>query len=145
MAFDWHGVLLINPGAIAPPNYSTRQTLQSVARLTINDGVPSVTHIDLAAPDQPFVPSDDISVGFRALHDRYTASILAPDLAARPQILAAIRESLPDRQHRNVLRRAAWPCWISERDHVTIDDLRAALLAEPEIEASVRTYLVSMD
>lgn len=145
LVINWNGVLLINPGAIAPPNYSTRQTLQSVARLMIDDdGVPSVTHVDLATPDQPFVPSDDMSVGFRALHERYTESILAPDLADRPQILSAIRELLPETQHRNILRRAAWPCWNGERPTLSITDLRAALLAEEGIDKTTQMQMLSL-
>jgi uncharacterized protein len=145
LAFNWNGMLLVNPGAIAPPNYTTRQTVQSVARLDIDpDGGVAVTHINLVAPDQPFVPSNDISVGFRALFARYTDSILAADLAAQPYILQAFHELLPESQLRNVLRRAAWPCWYGDRPHVATTDLHDALVAEPDIAEDVQARLLEL-
>ncbi len=67
MAVEYDGVLLINPGALACPNLESRQRVQSVAILTVrDDGAPFVTHIDLARPDQPFVPRIDWEAGSRA-------------------------------------------------------------------------------
>jgi len=143
MALEWDGLLLVNPGAIAPPNYTTHQALQSVATLTVgDDGSLSVAHIDLATPEQPFAPSNDISLGFRSLFARYTASLLGPDLADYPHMLAVWHELLPETQLRNVLRRAAWPCWSGQRRALAAADLRAALLAEPDVAADIRARLL---
>lgn len=76
MAVEHAGVLLVNPGALAAPNPTTRQTVQSVAILSIHtDGTPIVTHIDLARPDQPFVPHIAWHAGFRAAHAQFTAPL----------------------------------------------------------------------
>lgn len=76
MAVEHDGVLLVNPGALAAPNPTSRQSLQSVAILSIrDDGIPFVTHIDLAHPDQSFVPQIDWQAGFRAAHARFTAPL----------------------------------------------------------------------
>lgn len=76
MAVEHDGVLLVNPGAIASPNPTTRQRIQTVAILFIrDDGAPFVTHIDLARPDLPFAPRIDWQAGFRAAHARFTAPL----------------------------------------------------------------------
>lgn len=51
MVQEYAGVLLVNPGALASPNGVTCQRLQSVALLFLtHDGVPHVSHVDLARP-----------------------------------------------------------------------------------------------
>ncbi len=76
MAVEHEGVLLVNPGAIASPNPTTRQGIQTVAILFIrDDGASFVTHGDLAKPDQPFAPRIDWQAGFRAAHERFTAPL----------------------------------------------------------------------
>ena len=70
------GLLLINPGAIAAPNPTVQQRIQTVAILFIrDDGAPFVTHIDLARPDQPFMPHIDWQAGFRSAHARFTTPL----------------------------------------------------------------------
>jgi len=70
MVVEYDGILLVNPGAIASPNPTTRQRIQTIAILSIrDDGAPFVTHVDLAHPDQPFVPHIDWQAGFRAALD----------------------------------------------------------------------------
>ena len=76
MAVEHEGVLLVNPGAIASPNPTLRQHIQSVAILSIrDDGALFVTHIDLANPDQPFMPQIDWQAGFRAAHAQFTTPL----------------------------------------------------------------------
>lgn len=73
MAVEHDGVLLINSGAIASPNLTSRQRIRTVAILFIHDdGAPFVTHVDLANPDHPFTPRIDWQAGFRAAHARFT-------------------------------------------------------------------------
>ncbi|MCA1670616.1 MAG: metallophosphatase family protein [Thermomicrobia bacterium] len=70
------GILLVNPGAIAAPNPTTQQRIQTVAIIFIrDDGALFVTHVNLAHPDQPFAPRIDWQAGFRAAHARFTAPI----------------------------------------------------------------------
>lgn len=76
MVVEHDGVLLVNPGACAAPNPTTRQRVQSVALLLIrDDGTPLVTHVNLAHPDQPFIPRIDWQAGFRAAHTQFTTPI----------------------------------------------------------------------
>jgi putative phosphoesterase len=77
MACRRDGVLLVNPGAIAAGSPLTRQTVQSVALLLLHaNDPPVVTHVDLAAPGEPFEPRIDWSAGFRAALDRFIANAL---------------------------------------------------------------------
>lgn len=72
MAVEREGVLLINPGAIAPPNFVERQLLQSVALLYLGrGGETAVAHIDLSQPDRPFAPTERLEAGFKAVYGRY--------------------------------------------------------------------------
>ncbi len=76
MAVEHNGVLLVNSGAIAAPNPTSRQYIQTVAILFIrDDGAPYVTHINLANPDRPFTPRIDWQAGFRAAHAQFTAPL----------------------------------------------------------------------
>lgn len=76
MAVEHEGVLLVNPGAIASPNPTTRQRIQTVAVLFIrDDGAPFVTHVDLGYPDQPFAPRIDWQAGFRTAHEQFTTPL----------------------------------------------------------------------
>ncbi len=132
MARRHEEVLLVNPGAIASPNYATRQTLRSVALLFIrDDGAPFVVHVDLAAPQRAFEPRVDWAAGFRAALNGCSESILAPDLAddigyleehIRPQLPASALGEL-----REVWRRVSQPCWLGERAAITRADLLAEL------------------
>jgi putative phosphoesterase len=148
MARRYDGILLVNPGAIASPNYVTRQTLRSVALLFIrDDGAPFVAHIDLAAPEQAFEPQVDWAAGFRAAHDRCSESILASDLAGDVRYLdEQIRPLLPASalgELRDLQRRVAYPCWSGERAAITRADLLAELRAA-DLPAEVRTRFESV-
>ena len=126
-----HGtVLLVNPGAIAAPNYVIRQRLQSVALLFIrDDGVPTVVHIDLAAPERPFVPQIDWKAGFAAAHSQFTESLMTPDLEVIWKELYRVGQPL-DEEVRAKLRagmlRILERCWSGEQERIS----RADMLAE---------------
>jgi putative phosphoesterase len=84
LAQVFENVVLINPGALAAPNNATRQTVQTVALLFVHDdGTASVTHIDLAQPDEAFLPRLDLTRGFAAAHARFTAPLIPQKQAAR--------------------------------------------------------------
>ncbi len=77
------GVLLVNPGALGPPNLITRQAVRSVAILTIGDDAPpTVRHIGLAAPDVPFAFPINWNAGFRAALERVQEPIVTPEVTA---------------------------------------------------------------
>jgi hypothetical protein len=55
MVYRHEEVLLINPGAIAPPAPISRQVIRTVALLYFDrGGIPLVTHMDVDNPSQPF-------------------------------------------------------------------------------------------
>jgi uncharacterized protein len=145
MARWYDRMLLANPGAIASPNYVTRQTLVSVALLFVrDDGVPFVAHVDLAAPDRVFEPQVDWEAGFRAALDQCSESILVPELVdGWSQLEKRIWRLLPALAWpvlRDAQRRAAQRCWSGERALITHADLLAELRAA-ELPADVRALI----
>ena len=148
MAYRYDGILLVNPGAIASPNYVMRQALRSVALLFIrDDGAPFAVHVDLAAPERTFEPQVDWPAGFRAALDRCSESILAPELVDDIRYLEErLRPLLPAStlsELRNVWRRVSQPCWSGERALITRADLLAELRAA-ELSADVRAQMESV-
>jgi putative phosphoesterase len=76
---DHNGVLLINPGAIASGNGFVRQTLQSVATLTVSpDAPPAVTHWDVNRPIRPITPPIDLHGSVADAVGRLSAPIVEP-------------------------------------------------------------------
>jgi putative phosphoesterase len=151
MAVEQHGVLLINPGAIASGSAVSRQTHQTVALLFIVENErPVVTHIDLAAPRSAYVPYIDWGAGYRAALDRYSASILAPDLAARwPAVDKAVRHFMNNPAQRAIfdiiyeaVLRKARPCWEDSQQFVTLAAM-TQVLAELRTNAQVPAEVVS--
>jgi putative phosphoesterase len=141
MAHTVDGVLLVNPGALAAPNFATRQRRVSVARLTLAAGAPpTVTHLDLTT-GQPFAPVIDWAAGYRAAFAQVSESILDPALTAAWPDLAEQAEPLLADGWRAVLRRAALPCWTGARPTMSRADLLAALQAESNVTPAARTAL----
>jgi putative phosphoesterase len=147
MAYQYSDVLLINPGAIAPPNYITRQRLRSVALLFIHDtGVPAVMHVDLAAPGRPFTARIDWKAGFAVAHSQFTESLMTPDLEIVWKELEYVGRSL-DVEVRAMLRAGMRQilerCWSGELAAITRADLLTELRAAT-LPADVRLKIESM-
>jgi putative phosphoesterase len=147
MSLQYGDVLLVNPGAIAAPNYVTRQRLQSVALLFIHDdGVPSVVHIDLAAPERPFIPQVDIQAGFAAAHSQFTESLMTHDLEVIWKELHHVGRSLDEdvrAQLRAGMRRILVRCWSGEQQLISRSDILAEARAA-ELPADVRARIEAM-
>lgn len=145
MAVEWEGMLLLNPGALAAPDATTRQIHQTVALLFIrDDGVPFPVHLDLAAPDRAYTPNIDLAAGFRAAHERFGASLLAPDLANDfPQLRARLATLAPEHARLvwTLWDRLAHRCWVGERTVINRADLLTALQTSAELPATVRARL----
>ena len=120
------GVLLVNPGAIASPNGTTRQRVRTVARLYVMaDGRVEVVHVDLAAPSRRFEPAFDPAADFIANAERFGGSMLSPELQA---VWPAIRERLAgDEGARQAYWRLAHRCWAGEVEEITAEMLRGAV------------------
>jgi len=128
LAVECDGVLLVNAGAQALPSYTSRQTVRSVARIfVLGDGSVRIVHVNLAQPDEAWVPPNDLAAGFKANALRYSESILEPGLEAE---LVRWRERTPfadrDRMHAALLR-AGGRVWFGECSLITRDDLRDVL------------------
>ena len=101
------------------------------------DGTPFAVHVDLAAPDRPYAPRINWDAGFRAAHDRFAASILAPELAADwPRLAEQVFPLAPDACHAAYLR-AAHRCWAGQQAIVAHADLLAALRGDGGVPADV--------
>lgn len=151
MTYQHGDVLLVNPGAIAAPNYVTRQRLQSAALLFMrDDGLPAVVHLDLAAPAQPFVPRIDWQAGFAAAHRQFTESLMAPDLQAIWRELQQLGQAFDEdvrARLRARMRGILLRCWSGEQQLVGRADLlaeaRAAELPD-DLQAQVEAMLTSV-
>jgi putative phosphoesterase len=147
MAVEYDGILCINPGAFGPPNLTTRQRIQSVAILTVaDDAAPSVRHINLATPTEPFVPQFDLTAGFRAAHDQFSAPLFAPDLIAAMPRLMEIVQALPPEEAaatQAIYSRLASRCWAGAIEVITADAVRAELEADPAVPTALRAVLVA--
>ena len=128
MAYSHKDVLLINPGAIASGNPTTRQLVNTVAILFIqDDGQVFVSHINLAEPDKLYQPHFDVTAGFVAVFAHYNASILEPEVEAVWWQLRehdyVNREAMVD-----AVLRLSHRCWAGELILIS----REMLLAEVE-------------
>lgn len=127
------GILLVNPGALAPGNHYLRQRLQSVALLFIrDDGATAVRHVDLHAPEQLYTPQVDWQASFSTAHQAISETILGPGLA--PLEVALRNDDFADPETvRTVYDRLAHRCWAGELELITAVDLLAAIAADPDV------------
>jgi len=133
MTCQHDGVWLVNPGALASGSLFTRQKRQTVALLLIrDDGTPFVAHVDLAAPDRPYVPDVDWQAGFEVALDQFQGTIVEQGL-----LEDVARMSKQTYRDREALRRAILPlshrCWAGEKQYIT----RAELLDEIERSTTI--------
>lgn len=145
MARRHDGVLLVNPGAIASPNWHTRQRRQTAAILSFGPGGSvDVAHVDLANPGRPYAPAVDWEAGFKAALDDVSESLLAPDLQADfHRIVSGVRSFAPEAGREAVLR-VARRCWSGQQASITRNDLLAELDSDPHLSTFVREQLATL-
>lgn len=145
MAREVDGVLVVNPGAIAPPNAYTRHRLQTVALLyVLADAHPIVVHVDLAASGRPYVPRIDWGAGFQAACSALGESLLASDLSDVWSRVVEVAQSVHPAHFdafRQALLRVAHRCWAGEQPLITRADLLVAIDEEPGLSPSAREQL----
>jgi putative phosphoesterase len=139
------GVLLVNPGAIASPNETTRQLRQTVARLYVEPGrAPRVEHVDVADPARVFQPEVDPALGFSAAMAPFGASILDPAVqSGRWDALRGALVSLVGREvAQDAFLRVARRVWSGQQEWITpaevLDSLEADPRAPPDALARLR-------
>jgi len=108
-----------------------------VALLCIDDaGRPWVSHIDLAHPERVYQPEVDWTAGFGANLARFTASILAPDLAQGIESINPLLFAQPDSALKAAWLRAAHRCWAGEQAQMSGADFLAEVKSEVKITAA---------
>ena len=138
-------VMVINPGALASGNAYTRQLRQTVALLFLrDDGVPFVSHIDLAAPECIYTPATDWSASFSAAAAPYTASILTPELDANLDYLRTQFASLGFEQAMVPWLRVAHRCWSGSQAVMSLADLRQEVQRDPELSPSFQAQYTAI-
>ena len=143
LTYQEDDLLIINPGALASGNEFSRMLINTVALLFVEkNGTPHVVHIDLAAPDAPYVPQFDWDAGFTQVGNLFARSIIAPELApaihfmrkhfTRDEIIAI----------RPFIAAKAMPIWERADGDLTIADVEDALFQSntlpPALAARVR-------
>lgn len=137
--YQTDNVMVINPGALAPGNPYTRQLRQTVALLFLrDDGVPFVSHVDLAAPECIYTPVTDWSASFSAAAAPFTASILAPELEANLDYLRTQFALLGFDHVLPPWLRVAHRCWAGTQATMSLADLRQEVHADPDLAPSYK-------
>ncbi|MBE2220040.1 MAG: metallophosphoesterase family protein [Anaerolineae bacterium] len=111
------GVTLVNAGAFASGNLTTRQLIQTVALLfVLENGRFHITHIDVNSQEL-HQPQDVVALDFLTALRPYTGSILSPEL----QALA------PQFQHNPETIKVMWQlapsCWWGGKEMITREDV----------------------
>ncbi len=151
MGYRYDGVLLINPGAIAPAAPIYRQKIRTLALLYIRgDGAPFTVHVDLANPGEPFEPGwwkdYDWPAGVRGVSDRFTETILDSEFV-EDNLRLWLRlqnEGVELRKaYDAALLREAHRCWAGETEHVTRAGVIDQLNSDGEVSPWVRDTLIA--
>ena len=138
-------LLIINPGALASGNEFTRMLRNTVALLLIEkSGTAHVVHIDLAAPDTPYVPLIDWEAGFMVAGNQFAKSILARELVPAVQFMRAnfTREEIL--AIRPLLAAKAMPIWVQTAGELTIADVQDALLNANDLPPEMRQRVLQL-
>lgn len=127
LAVEHRGVLLVNPGALAPGNVFLVQTLRSVAVLEVRSGQPArVRHVDIDT-GAPIEFTFDPSSTFSEVARRVQASLLAPDALSLRRDLDRFYRS--DAQFRQAWLELAHRVWREGLPALDRGQVAAALAA----------------
>ncbi len=133
-------VLIINPGAIASGNMFTQQLNQSVAILTIADGVPSVAHFNFAQPSAVWEPPFEVDAGFEVAFKRSERMIISAEL--EPILFKLRRANFRDWHSVNaMLRPLSFAVWEGHAEAITKAQIITALQATTNLDPSDRQSL----
>jgi len=129
------GVLLLNPGAIASGNSILRQTVQSVALLSLSAaGDISVEHIALSTGDRGHIPNIDWASGFRSAFANVSEYLVSQDDKAT--IEAAYNVAGDDWPVLDeAILRCAWRCWRGQQHRITLDEIVGELERDQPLPA----------
>ena len=144
MTYQYNGILLVNPGALASGSLFTRQDHQTVALLFIcNDGEPFVAHVDLAVPDQPYVPSIDWGAGFETAVGQFQSPIVEQDLLESIGELG--KQTYSDLEAlKEAILPLCHPCWTGEKRHITRAELLNGIESSTDIAPIDREKVIAI-
>lgn len=143
LVYRTHDLLIINPGALASGNEFTRMLRNTVALLLIEkNGTAHVVHIDLAAPDAPYVPSVDWEAGFMVAMNQFTKSILARELVPAVQFMRANFTRDEILAIRPLLAAKAMPIWEQTGGELTVADVEDALLNANDLPPAIQARVL---
>lgn len=139
------GICVINPGALASGNLFSRQTVASVALLTIDiTGQTYVRHIDLADPDRSFAPTIAWEAGFAANLMQYHAPIVTPELHRAVAYLhghlsyAEVYALIPS------ISGLAHAVWDGHTDKITLEQVQTAITVDSTIPTVLKSRLTEL-
>ena len=150
MTYQDRGILIINPGSVAPASVLFRQLYQTVAILFIlKDGQSQVVHVDLSNPKETFMPIVDWDGGFKATVSRLSVSLIDPELRpVWPPIETYLRNFQADPANAvsytlifERLLRITRRCWTGRQPYITRADL-IAMVNEAELSGLVSQQVI---
>ena len=144
LKYQYDDILLVNPGALASGSLFTRQNHQTVALLDISvDGELDVIHIDLAAPDQPFIPRIDWDTRIATASGHFQSPIVERGLL---EDVGRLRSQTWDDLEALVgaIRPLCLPCWSREKRHITRAELLSATESNTDMAPTDREKVLSM-
>lgn len=139
------GMMLINPGALASGNEFTRMLRNTVALLFVEkSGSLHVVHVDLAAPNIPYVPKIDWEAGFAVALKQYAKSILSAEVASALPFLRANLTITEILAIRPFLAAKAIPIWEREGGELSVADVRDALINATNLPGDLHERLLAL-
>ncbi|MGB1286589.1 MAG: metallophosphoesterase family protein [Aggregatilineales bacterium] len=138
MNYMHDGILLLNAGAIASGNATSRMTVQSVAKLVLSpDETPQVTHYDLNTK-KAFTPVFDIDGGFKAAHAQFSEVFFTDDLLIEFNRLRAGLTMPEKMQVLKAMMPLLHECWYHGKATLSLAEMQAELAKHPAAEALVK-------
>jgi putative phosphoesterase len=151
MSYEADGVLLINPGSIAPASILARTLHRTIALLFIlKDEQLRVIHIDLSSPQEPFVPRIEWNLGYSAAIKQLFVSLIDPELAPNWQPIEIYLRNFQANPVNSIqseillekLLRISRRCWDGLQQYITRENL-IAMLDEVSLDDSVSCEVIS--
>jgi putative phosphoesterase len=129
LVYRMQDVLLINPGALASGNEFTRMLLNTVALLVVEkNNQMHVVHVDLAAPETPYVPQIRWDAGFAVAGNQFAKSILAKELVPAVHFMRANFTRDEILALRPLLAERAMRIWESGTGELTVADVEETIV-----------------
>ena len=113
LIYEKDGITVVNPGAIASGNFCSKASGTGQWRCCIfwENGRFHITHVNLAEPEKPYTSPVIFDEGFVANLNKFTGTILSPQLQAIQQQLFQQLYSLAPKELTAIWYNLAHECW----------------------------------